>query len=101
MRASLSPRNGARLPAHREELVRAAEGTGGTLALLTWTVFGAAVVGRYLLPLRLDVVAYAVLSLTVIRMLPVYLIGCKRILGLTDNALRPFERMEMAGLHNS
>jgi NhaP-type Na+/H+ or K+/H+ antiporter len=63
---------GARFPVHREELVRAAEGTGGTLALLTWTVFGAAVVGRYLLPLRLDVAAYAVLSLTVIRMLPVF-----------------------------
>lgn len=63
---------GARLGEHREELVRAAEGTGSTLALLTWVVFGAVVVGRYVAPFELEVVAYAVLSLTVIRMLPVF-----------------------------
>ena len=64
---------GGRLGEHREKLVRAAEGTGGTLALLTWVVFGAAVVGQSLASFHLDIVLYAVLSLTVIRMLPVFL----------------------------
>ena len=53
--------------------MRAAEGTGSTLALLTWVVFGAAVVGQSLASFRVEILLYAVLSLTVIRMLPVFL----------------------------
>jgi NhaP-type Na+/H+ and K+/H+ antiporter len=64
---------GVRMHAQRESLVRAAEGTGGTLSLLTWVMFGAAVVGPSLGSLSAPVVLYAVLSLTVIRMLPVFL----------------------------
>jgi NhaP-type Na+/H+ or K+/H+ antiporter len=64
---------GALTGEHREALVRAAEGTGNTLALLTWVVFGAAVVGRFLTPFRPESLAYAVLSLTLVRMLPVFL----------------------------
>jgi NhaP-type Na+/H+ or K+/H+ antiporter len=54
-------------------LLLAAEGTGDTFALLTWVIFGAAVVGRSYHSLTWQVVLYAVLSLTLIRMLPVFL----------------------------
>ena len=43
------------------------------LALITWVVFGAAVVGQSIGHFTWSAVLYAVLSLTVIRMLPVWL----------------------------
>lgn len=58
---------------HRDEFLRAAEGTGETFALITWVLFGSAVVGRSIDYLNWSIVGYAVLSLTVIRMLPVYI----------------------------
>ena len=58
---------------HKHKLLLAAEGTGDTLALITWIVFGAAVVGRSLDALSWPVLLYALLSLTIIRMLPVFL----------------------------
>ena len=64
---------GSRLAEHREEWLRAAEGTGDTFALLTWVVFGSAVVGQALGHFSWSVVLYAALSLTLIRMLPVFL----------------------------
>jgi NhaP-type Na+/H+ or K+/H+ antiporter len=57
----------------REELLRAAEGTGDTLALITWVIFGAAVVGKAVGHFNWLIWLYAVLSLTLIRMLPVFL----------------------------
>ena len=54
-------------------LVLAAEGTGETLALLTWFVFGAAVIGQSIEYFTWEMLVYALLSLTVIRMLPVFL----------------------------
>jgi len=57
----------------RERFLRAAEGTGDALALITWVIFGAAVAGTVLTSLSWPVIIYAVLSLTVIRMLPVFL----------------------------
>jgi NhaP-type Na+/H+ or K+/H+ antiporter len=54
-------------------LLLAGEGTGDTLALITWVVFGAAVVGQAFGHFTWTAVLYAVLSLTVIRMLPVWL----------------------------
>jgi len=59
---------------HKHELLLAAEGTGDTLALITWVVFGAAVVGQSVESFSWEVVLYAVLSLTLIRMLPVFLV---------------------------
>lgn len=59
--------------AEKHDLLMAAEGTGDVLALLTWVAFGAGVVGKALAQLSWEVVLYALLSLTVIRMLPVYL----------------------------
>lgn len=57
----------------RDELLLAAEGTGDTFALITWTIFGAAVIGEAVGGFEWRILLYAVLSLTVIRMLPVFL----------------------------
>lgn len=59
---------------HKRELLLAAEGTGDTLALITWVVFGAAVVGQAVGSFSWEVVLYALLSLTLVRMLPVFLV---------------------------
>jgi NhaP-type Na+/H+ or K+/H+ antiporter len=55
------------------KLVLAAEGVAETLAMMTWIVFGAAVIGQSYEYFTWRVVLYAVLSLTVIRMLPIFL----------------------------
>lgn len=57
----------------KHELMEAAEGMGNTLALITWVIFGFAVVGQAQPGLSWSIVIYALLSLTVIRILPVYL----------------------------
>jgi len=54
-------------------LVLAAEGTGETLALMTWMLFGATVIGQSVQHFTWEMLVYALLSLTVIRMLPVFL----------------------------
>jgi len=58
----------AREKTHR--LVMAGEGIAELLAMLTWLVFGAAVIGQLWATMTLDVVIYSLLSLTLIRMLP-------------------------------
>ena len=55
---------------HKEVLLQGAEGAGNLLSLLTWVMFGAAVVGRYLGELDWRIVSYSLLSLTIVRMLP-------------------------------
>lgn len=55
------------------KLVLAAEGVGETLALVTWLLFGAMVIGPAFKLFDWDVVIYALLSLTVIRVLPIFL----------------------------
>ena len=57
---------------HREAFLRAAEGTGDTMALITWVIFGAAVVSQAMGNFSGVVVLYSILSLTIIRMLPVF-----------------------------
>jgi NhaP-type Na+/H+ or K+/H+ antiporter len=52
------------------KLIVAGEGLAELLAMLTWLVFGAAVIGQYWAGMTLDVVVYSLLSLTLIRMLP-------------------------------
>jgi len=59
---------------HKHGLLLAAEGTGDTLALITWVVFGAVVVGQSIGAFSWKVVLYALLSLTVVRMMPVFLV---------------------------
>lgn len=58
---------------HKEEVLQSAEGTGDTLSLLTWFAFGAVTVGPQMEHLTWQVIVYAILSLTVVRMLPVFL----------------------------
>ena len=65
---------GALAKDHKARLLLAAEGTGDTLALITWVVFGAVVVGHSLGSFTWEVMLYAVLSLTLARMLPVFLV---------------------------
>ena len=55
------------------KLVLAAEGTGETLALVTWMLFGAMVIAPAFKLLSWEVAIYALLSLTVIRMVPIFL----------------------------
>jgi NhaP-type Na+/H+ or K+/H+ antiporter len=57
----------------RDEFLLASEGTGDTLALITWVIFGSAVVGQAVGNFSWMILFYSVLSLTVIRMLPVFL----------------------------
>ncbi len=63
----------ARHQEQKHELLLSAEGSGDLFGLLTWVLFGAAVIGPALGRLTWEVVAYAVLSLTLIRMIPVWL----------------------------
>jgi NhaP-type Na+/H+ or K+/H+ antiporter len=55
-------------PQHKETILERAEGSSEVLALVTWVIFGAAVVAQYGGPTDWRVVLYAVLSLTVVRM---------------------------------
>jgi NhaP-type Na+/H+ or K+/H+ antiporter len=59
---------------HREEFLQAAEGSGDIMALITWVIFGAAVVGQYVVHFNWVILLYAILSLTLIRMLPVFFV---------------------------
>lgn len=71
---------------HKHAFLLAAEGTGDTLALITWVLFGSAVIGHVADHLTWQVVLYALLSLTLVRMLPVYLV-------LAGMGLRSGEKM--------
>jgi NhaP-type Na+/H+ or K+/H+ antiporter len=64
---------GALYTGDKHKLVLATEGVGETLALLTWFLFGAVVIMRTMEYFSWVTFAYALLSLTVVRMLPVYL----------------------------
>jgi NhaP-type Na+/H+ or K+/H+ antiporter len=64
---------GAWTQEHKYDLLRAAEGTGDTLSLATWASFGSAVVGQVIGRFSWSILVYSLLSLTVVRMLPVYL----------------------------
>ena len=63
---------GSYATSEKHGLILAAEGTSETMALLTWVVFGSAVLGQSLGYFSWQVVVYAVLSLTVVRMLPMF-----------------------------
>lgn len=57
----------------KEEQLVAAEGAGDVLSLITWMAFGSAVLGRALTAITPASLGYSLLSLTVVRMLPVAL----------------------------
>ncbi len=58
---------------HKEEVLNGAEGTGNVLSLLTWFSFGAVFLGKRFEYFNWRVIVYAILSLTIVRMLPVFL----------------------------
>ena len=55
----------------KEELLQGSEATGDTVSLITWVVFGSAVVSLAIGQITWSILLYAILSLTVIRILPV------------------------------
>lgn len=57
----------------KEELLAGAEAMGNLMSMLTWFAFGAVAFGKGLENFSWQVILYAVLSLTIIRMLPVWL----------------------------
>lgn len=63
----------------KEKVLSGAESVSNVMSLLTWFTFGAVVFGQSIQQLSWRVIVYAVLSLTLIRMLPVFLclIGVK------------------------
>ena len=77
---------GALVRRHKHAALRAAEGVGGSMSLLTWVVFGALVIGDALEAATWPMVVYAVLSLTLVRMLPAWL-------SLSGTALRSDEKL--------
>ncbi len=65
---------GAIAKEHKPNYLFAAEGTGDTMALITWVLYGAIVTGHALAYFSWEILLYSLLSLTIIRMLPVFLV---------------------------
>ena len=57
----------------KHALLHASEGIGDAFSLVTWVVFGCVVLGQSEARLDWSIVLYSVLSLTVVRMLPVFI----------------------------
>ncbi len=64
---------GALTPRHKAQLLDSAEGLGDLVAMLTWFAFGTITCGWLSSAISWQILLYAVLSLTVIRMVPVWL----------------------------
>jgi len=70
----------------KEEVLNGAEGVANVMSLLTWFTFGAVVFGRSLQQFDWQVLAYAILSLTIVRIVPV-------LFCLTETGLRGDSKM--------
>lgn len=55
------------------KLVMPGEGIGEAMAMLTWMIFGVSVIGQVAGFFTWEIIIYAILSLTIIRMLPIFL----------------------------
>lgn len=64
---------GSYLKEQLHSLVMPAEGIGETMAMLTWVIFGAFAIKESIDFVTWEILLYVLLSLTVVRMLPVYL----------------------------
>ena len=64
---------GALTKQHKEKFLTAAEGTADAVAMVTWFAFGTMALGILLSGFSWQILVYALLSLTVVRMLPVFL----------------------------
>jgi NhaP-type Na+/H+ or K+/H+ antiporter len=56
---------------YKHDILEEAEGIGDTLSMLTWVIFSSVVIAANLNNFTWDILIYALLSLTIIRMLPV------------------------------
>ena len=72
---------GALTKQHKEQFLETAEGTSDVVAMVTWFTFGAVILQTLVPGLSWQVLLYAVLSLTVVRIVPV-------ILCLSGNGLK-------------
>lgn len=59
--------------ARKEKLLEESENVGNLLSLFTWVFFGASYVGQALPFITPQIVIYSILSLTLVRMLPVFI----------------------------
>ncbi|MCW3173662.1 cation:proton antiporter [Shewanella subflava] len=59
---------------HKHKLLLPTEGIGEIMALLTWLLFGALVIGKSFHEFTWTMLIYAILSLTIVRMLPIFLV---------------------------
>ncbi|MGI9444729.1 MAG: cation:proton antiporter [Rubripirellula sp.] len=57
----------------KQPLLKAADGTGDVLSMITWFIFGALFIGDCLLQPEWQAILYAILSLSVVRIVPVFL----------------------------
>lgn len=57
----------------KHQLVMPGEGIGESLAMMTWLIFGTAVLGQKAQFFTMEIILYSILSLTLIRMVPMYL----------------------------
>ncbi|MDG2380863.1 MAG: cation:proton antiporter [Pirellulaceae bacterium] len=57
----------------KAEVLNGAEGAGSVMSMLTWFAFGAVVFGQALQQISWQTILYAILSLTIVRILPVLL----------------------------
>jgi NhaP-type Na+/H+ or K+/H+ antiporter len=64
---------GALTKHHKEQFLNAAEGTADAVAMVTWFALGTVTLALLLKGLSWQVLLYAILSLTIVRMLPVFL----------------------------
>ena len=56
---------------YKHDILEEAEGIGDTLSLLTWVIFSTVIIARQISHFTWDVLIYSLLSLTVIRIIPV------------------------------
>ncbi|QGQ22206.1 sodium:proton antiporter [Gimesia benthica] len=70
---------------HKAQFLEAAEGSSNAVAMITWFAFGTVILNLLSVEMSWQVLLYAVLSLTVIRMLSVYL--CLLGSGLRNDTL--------------
>jgi NhaP-type Na+/H+ or K+/H+ antiporter len=64
---------GKMLDSEKIQFQKAADGTGKLLSLLVWIIFGAVVISEYYMFFSWEIVVYSILSLTLIRMIPMLL----------------------------
>ena len=64
---------GSIVKVYKHEMLEVSEGIGNGMSLITWVIFGVIAVGKYMVQLTLPIILYSILSLTIVRMLPVFL----------------------------